>query len=59
MTFINFCKMMTFIEFDRFLKTFIDFCRVYKFIDDLGKGSKIGHLGFSLTKTYTSSFVLH
>ena len=34
LTFIEFFKMMTFIEFDRFLNTLIDFCRVYKFIND-------------------------
>ena len=34
MTFIEFFKMMTFIEFDRFLKTFIDFYRVCKCMDD-------------------------
>ena len=34
MTFIDFFKMMTFIEFDRFLKTFIDFCRVCKCMYD-------------------------
>ena len=32
MTFIDFFKMMTFIEFDRFLKTSIDFYRVCKYI---------------------------
>ena len=37
MTFINFLKMMTFIEFDRFLKTSIDFCKVCKCIDDFYK----------------------
>ena len=34
MTFIDFFKMMTFIEFDRFLKTSLDFCRVCKCMDD-------------------------
>ena len=34
MTFIDFFKMMTFIEFDRFLKTFIDFCIVCKYMYD-------------------------
>ena len=34
MTIIDFFKMMTFIDFDRFLKTSIDFCRVSKCIDD-------------------------
>ena len=33
MIFIDFFKMMTFIEIDRFLKTSIDFCRVCKCID--------------------------
>ena len=33
-TFIDLFKMMTFIKFDRFLKTFIDFYRVRKCIDD-------------------------
>ena len=31
---IDFFKMMTFIEFDKFLKTSINFCRVCKYIDD-------------------------
>ena len=34
MIFVDFFKMMTFIEFDRFLKTFINFYRVCKCIDD-------------------------
>ena len=34
MIFINFFKVMTFIEFDRFLKTSVDICRVCKCIDD-------------------------
>ena len=34
MTFIEFFKMMTFIELDRFLKTSLDFCRVCKCMDD-------------------------
>ena len=34
MTFINFFKMMTFIEFDRFLNTYKDFCRVCKYMYD-------------------------
>ena len=34
MTFIDFFKMMAFIEFDRFLKIFIDFCRVCKCMYD-------------------------
>ena len=33
MTFIDFFKMMIFIEFDIFLKTFIDFYKVCKYID--------------------------
>ena len=37
MTFIDFFKMMTFIEFDRFLKTSIDFFRVCKCIYDFHK----------------------
>ena len=37
MTFIDFFKMMTFIEFDRFLKTFINFCKVYKCMYDFYK----------------------
>ena len=31
---IDFFKMMTYIEFHRFLKIFIDFCRVCTCIDD-------------------------
>ena len=34
MTFIDFFKMMTFIEFDRFLNTFINVCRICKYVDD-------------------------
>ena len=34
MTFIHFFKTMTFIEFDRFLRTSVNFCRVHKCIDD-------------------------
>ena len=34
MTFIDSFKMMTLIEFDRFLKTFIGFCRVCKCMND-------------------------
>ena len=37
MTFINFCKMITFIEFDRFLKIYIDFYKVCKCMDDFQK----------------------
>ena len=37
MTFIDFFKMMTFIEFDIFLKTSIDFCSVCKCIYDFYK----------------------
>ena len=37
MIFIDFFKMITFIEFDRFLKTYIDFCRVCKCIYDFHK----------------------
>ena len=35
MTFIDFFKIMTFIEFDRCLKTSIDFCRVCKCMYDV------------------------
>ena len=34
MTFIDFFKMTTFIEFDRSLKTSIDFCKVCKCMND-------------------------
>ena len=34
MIFIDFFKMMIFIEFDIFFKTFINFCRVCKYMDD-------------------------
>ena len=34
MIFIEFFKMITFIEFDRFFKTSIDFYRVCKCMDD-------------------------
>ena len=34
---IDFLKLMTFIEFDRFLKIFLNFGRVCKFMDDFHK----------------------
>ena len=37
MTFTDFFKMVTFIEFDIFLKTSINFCRVCKCINDFHK----------------------
>ena len=37
MTFIDFFKMVTFIEFGRFLTTSIEFCRVCECIDDFHK----------------------
>ena len=34
MIFIGFFKIMTFIEFNRFLKNFTIFCKVCKYMDD-------------------------